>query len=340
MTRVDADIALCRDWAIRYHSLGFCPIPSRSDAKRPAVYYRELRDEGIGVSLLRDWRWQNCQLACGARWGLVVLDLDGPEALEAWREWTRFRHLPPTWTVRTGGEPPGLHLWWGVVRGTTGTSVSKLALWRGLHGHSAVELLCDRSLVVAPPSLHAATGRRYEFLPGLSPDDLPRPAPMPAWLAGLLPVGPRQSVPRRPTLSPAVSPLVNFSPTPLVDFSPTPESSSLPPGGLLHRPRSRGPSHDWRAVWAVVRPHALDLARSWGLETTGPPSTRDQVPVREDLHPSCEFNLRTGATFDHATGEVLSFWDLPVARGLYPDFPTVVNDLGSRYLSRRPARAS
>jgi len=85
--------------------------------------------------------------------GLALADLE-----------ERWGALPATLEVRTGGH--GRHLWFACDE-----ELPSAVLAPGL------ELKAERSVITAPPSVHA-TGRRYVWVPGRDPDEL-TPATVP-----------------------------------------------------------------------------------------------------------------------------------------------------------------
>jgi hypothetical protein len=104
--------------------------------------------------------------------GLFALDIDGQEGQFTLQRWIEeYGDLPATWQVLTGGG--GMQLWYRMPEGLdVPNSVKKVGLnidIRGTGGQS-----------VAPGSLHQS-GRRYQWIPGRSPDDL-LPAEPPEWL--------------------------------------------------------------------------------------------------------------------------------------------------------------
>ena len=123
---------------------------------------------------VEDWwsRWPdaNVGVVTGRVSGIVVLDVDprsgGGPALGALQE--RGGALPATAEVRTGGN--GRHLWFSCDE-----ELPSAVLAPGL------ELKADRSVIIAPPSVHA-TGHRYVWVPGRSPDEI-TPVCVPGWLA-------------------------------------------------------------------------------------------------------------------------------------------------------------
>jgi hypothetical protein len=115
-------------------------------------------------------------ILCGRSGGVFVLDADGPQGLaDLARLEAELGPLPPTWRVRSGRADAGEHVWLALPPGEddlknqqplSGTRVDV----RGFHGQTVVA-----------GSQHKS-GRRYEWLPGFSPDNVPlAECPEPWW---------------------------------------------------------------------------------------------------------------------------------------------------------------
>jgi hypothetical protein len=275
---LDPDVALAREWARFYRSRNYNPLPSRRDRKVPAMrsYTRE-RDHGIDDRLLERWWSPNIQLCCGARWSLVVVDIDGPgRPLDWWESLARAHAGCRTWTVATrnrDGSYRGRHYWFD----PEGESVTT----RLLHGdwdaeanrfrkRSLIELKGEKALIVAPPSIHPETGQPYAFLPGFSPVEIPRPAPLPTWVRDLPAV-------RRPRPAPVLLPL----------RPDATRKAVLPFRGRV----------DPVAVLECI-PDRIALVTSRGLRIAGEPNAsgwcRCHCLDRPDLNPSASFHRDFG----------------------------------------------
>jgi Bifunctional DNA primase/polymerase, N-terminal/CHC2 zinc finger len=142
-------------------------------AKHPRVPWEARMEVAASEQEVEVWwrRWPdaNVGIVTGRVSGIVVLDVDpragGGGALAALED--RWGGLPATLEVRTGGI--GRHLWFSSDR-----ELPSGVLAPGL------ELKAERSIITAPPSVHA-TGHRYTWVPGRGPDEL-TPAPLPGWL--------------------------------------------------------------------------------------------------------------------------------------------------------------
>jgi Bifunctional DNA primase/polymerase, N-terminal/CHC2 zinc finger len=157
-------------------------------AKHPRVSWEARMEVAATEKEVEEWwrRWPhaNIGVVTGCVSGIVVLDVDprsdGALALGALEE--RWGALPGTLEARTGGS--GRHLWFSFDE-----ELSSAVLAPGL------ELKAERSVVIAPPSVHA-TGHRYVWIPGRGPDEL-TPARLPESLS-LIAHGEAGGDPRNP----------------------------------------------------------------------------------------------------------------------------------------------
>jgi hypothetical protein len=161
--------------ALFHAARGWSVIPLRPRDKRPALSsWADYQSRRATEEEIREWwdRWPNANigLVTGAVSGLIVLDLDGPEAADL----AKRQGVPPTVIATTGKG-------WHVYFTHPGQPVQNAASLNGVKG---LDLRGDGGYVVAPPSVHPS-GRRYTWAKGRSPDDLPL-APCPEWLLKLL----------------------------------------------------------------------------------------------------------------------------------------------------------
>lgn len=295
------DIAEARKWWTFYRLRGLNPLPSRTDAKRPMMRYTEYWDALAPDHLIDRFPTTNLQIMTGRRWRLLVIDLDGPEAIERWQA---ADVTPLTWITHSGGG--GRHLWFRLAPDHP-RPLPKAVIWRGGGEHSAIERLCDRSLVMAPPSIHPRTGERYRFLDRRhSPARLPLPAECPGWILRLRP----EPVPHKTPIVRVDRPVSVPRPT-LIESRP------------LDRRRILDAIHD-----------KIGLVQSWGVRfdrDTG----REWVPChavdREDANPSAAISRTSGSYVDLGSGLRLSLFDLGVHLGIYHDWREAASDLGARY---------
>jgi len=164
------------DAALSYAALGWSVIPLQPRGKRPLLpSWAEYQTRRATEEEVREWftRWPDANLGIvtGAVSGLVVLDLDGPEAVQAVRE---RGGLPPAPCVVTG---KGYHYYLS----HPGQSVQNAASLAGIKGF---DVRGDGGYVVAPPSIHHS-GRFYRWAKWRSTDDVVL-APYPEWLLEML----------------------------------------------------------------------------------------------------------------------------------------------------------
>lgn len=294
------DIALSREWAETYIDVGFNPLPSRPDAKRPFCKFREFWESPAPLSLFDKFQTSNIQICCGRFWRLLVIDLDG---LEAIREWHEFGNHYKTWTVESGDN--GKHLWFRLPQNYH-KPLPKAFLWKSKDGKSAIERICDRSLIMAPPSIHPKTGRRYVFAPRLGPKSCGI-ANCPQWILDLKPLESPRAVP------------------PLPQIQTTRRASTAP----------RGRRYDANAVLDAI-PDKIALARAWGVRIAGGAGRNGWVPChaidREDRNPSAAVHNTSGVYVDLGSGTKLSFIGLGIALGAFSDFQDAIQQLGQSVL--------
>ncbi|WP_165073284.1 bifunctional DNA primase/polymerase [Paludisphaera rhizosphaerae] len=294
-----ADVAKAKEYAELYRMRGFNPLPSRVDDKRPMIRFAHMWDgPQLPAAEFDAWETSNLQVMTGRAWGLLVIDLDGAEAVE---RWATMGKTPRTWISHSGGG--GRHLWFRIAR--TGPALPKAFIWKGEGGHSGIERLCDRSLIMAPPSIHPKTGRRYTWLdrwnsPETGRGGIPMPAQCPQWVLSLAPAAPE------PTATPA-----------------------------LVRPTSRAPMPNG-VDELIARIDIPTLVRSWGVRTVGKPrASSGWLPChavgRVDEKPSAAIHSTAGVYVDSGTGLRMGLLDLGVSLGVYSDRSAAVADLRSRY---------
>lgn len=284
------DVAECRRQAAFYRARGYNPLPSRMDAKRPMLSYADLWETPLPAAEFDRFETSNVQVMTGRHWGLLVIDLDGPEAIE---RWAGMGATPRTWVSHSGGG--GRHVWLSIPR--DGRPLPKAVLWKGDGDHEAIERLCDKSLVAAPPSIHPKTGRRYLWLDKWnSPYTLGKPAACPDWVLRLAPV-----VDGR-----AKSPRVVHG---------------------CWRGRASKPVGGWPA-------DVRRLVESWGVRTVGNPRQSGWLEChafgRDDECPSAAIHVDTGVYVDSGTGEKMSIYGLAVAVGAFSTREEAFKELGSR----------
>jgi hypothetical protein len=309
----DPDIERAREAATFYQTMGWNPLPSDPALGHPPYTYTSLRDSGAPDRIWDHFPLPCVQVPTGRRWGLVVIDLDGEVARDAWQAWTLHRPIDPTWTV----ESPrgGLHLWFEVPR--AGAPIPWRFLWRlpdpsrkdGWAKHEGIELLGDGRLAMAPPSYRIGPGgrrREYSFTAGKGPSDIGRPAPLPSWVLELPGVEQRREA----------------------------EVPAAPPHRASAKAPRLAPKGQWSrdAVLAAI-PDKVALARSWGLRIVGNrPNSKGWVRCRaigrEDRHASAGFNAETGYYCEPGACRV-SLFRLAVVLGRFAMWQQACNAIGA-----------
>ena len=145
-----------------------------SPGKHPRITeWRIYQDRRPTDEELAGWRKQfpgcNWGVVTGQVSGIFVLDVDGPAGEAS----LKGKAIPPTWMVRTG---KGRHIYFRWPGFSVGCRTGILP---------GLDVRGNGGYVVAPGSVHIS-GRRYEWVDGLSPEDLPEPAEAPAWLLDIL----------------------------------------------------------------------------------------------------------------------------------------------------------
>lgn len=137
------------------YALGWSFTPLRGKIPRRTGWVtrpRETLDDAL------QWGVEgNVGLRCGKASGVIVIDSDAEGDV-------RPLKLPPTPTVRTGGEGRSFHFYFKMPDVGIGNSASKL----GPH----IDVRGQGGQVVFPGSVHPATGDLYSWVEGLSPSDV------------------------------------------------------------------------------------------------------------------------------------------------------------------------
>lgn len=322
---VDLKRATTCAWA--YRTLGFNPLPSRSDEKAPWLKrYHHLHGELLPHEALDQWWAANIQIPTGKRWGLVVVDCDGPEAIAEHNRWLSEHGWHETWVVRSGGG--GLHFWYSCSHELEIPYRVVWAQWDYLGGRDfkggwakgkKIEIMGDRRLIVAPPSIHPKTGVRYKFLSGLSPNDIPL-APAPGWLLAKA----------------AVSPPLDAFPV-----EPVPQEAPRMPQALSPGVYDRADVLDClvaRGITGVASGlglrFAVEYANDAGWMKVHAASMVGHGGGREgDRNPSASFHPGKGLYCELYDRKVMSFFDMAVILrpSWFKDWKDAVSQLGAQY---------
>lgn len=291
-------------WAEYYSARGWNVLPCKPGEKRPAVSYRQWWEERCPADLVARHECSAIQVMLGRAWRLMVIDLDGPAAVEWWDR-NHAARTPRTWITHSGGG--GRHVWLRLPPDLP-RRIPKATLWTDGEKHSAVERLCDGSLVVAPPSIHPKSGNVYRYLgTANSPMSVPLPAVAPNWLLRLESIEAKSE-----TLPQTTNALI----IPMSD--------------------GRRPVRTADVLAAIF--DKIALARTWGVRFTG--RTRGEwhechAIDRPDDNPSAAVNSATGHYRDLGPSNLsLGYFDLSVRLGVYRDWRDASVDLAQRYGTR------
>jgi hypothetical protein len=317
------DMDLVRSWARRYVQMGYNPLPSCGNAKRPALRSRDFvrfQVHPIPHQWLDSWWAPNIQIALGVRWRLCVIDIDGDAAFDHWVSMYPLGLLTlKTWVSSAparkfdGSLQDSFHRhFWFRLPGSLDLFPT-VTLWRGPGKHQEIKVLGDSSLVVAPPSIHHLRETRYDWM--TDPDHYRSPLLVPDWLVQSCSLA-RQKVSR-----PA---------------QPRPVRSGLP------LPSTFGRHYQRDDVLYALGDCKHEVAAAYGLEVARQPNSAGfyacRAIDRDDARWSCTIDPRTGVYHDWATGIKLPFFTvlMKLDPGTFPDFVTTVNKLGSWCFGGQP----
>jgi hypothetical protein len=150
-----------------YLERGWVVIPQEIGKKKPHVRWTEFQRRLPSQEELERWwtTWPEAGvlLICGPLSGVLVVDVDGPEAREALLANLGHEPLCPK-ALSGSGKPSRFHLFFQHPDVATG---AKHTPW-----HPKLEFRGHAGLVVLAPSIHQA-GNRYCWVERQSPDDLP-----------------------------------------------------------------------------------------------------------------------------------------------------------------------
>jgi hypothetical protein len=313
------DMQLVRKWAKIYYDLNLNPLPSRGDAKRPALrrFKEYLHGKRIPESWLSSWWAPNIQIPLGVPWGHCVVDIDGTEALREFASWDKTSFATwgsscPVMLDSLQDHPVSCHFWFRIP--FDAERFPTVHLWRSRDRHSGISILGDGAMAMAPPSIHPVRGTRYGWLCG--PEQMSQPAVLPHWLWGRI----CEAIASRSSVR-------------------TPRERPRPLG--LAIPEFRG-HYQREEVLAQLSGSMHVIARNYGLEVhrhaNGSGFHSCRSIDREDSNWSCTIDPRTGVYHDFATGDTLSFFSLLMRLDPqeFPDFPTAVNKMGALAFGGKP----
>ena len=328
------DFSRAKKCVDHYISLGLCPLPSRMDVKGPMLptYAQHYGPTPVPRWVYEKWSTSNIQIITGTKsptpTKIIVVDLDGPEALDAWDR-IAFHHEYGAnlgWIAETGSG--GRHHYFRVPDGFA--ECPSGIIW-GLYDtwgdtgkgqwctHKEVRILADNALVVAPPSVHVATGNRYQFHSSFGPNRVRLPEFAPGWLLAM----PRLSTPR---FTEPLAPRVPVAYTRKSDKHYTRDEVILAVGGDKFKIAVR----EWGLVSSVDQPNPSGWCYCF-------------VPGREDprySRPSGSFHFQDGTLQDRKDQTSISFFDLSVLLGAFRTWQECRDSLGDRYIGKRGKEAT
>jgi len=168
-----------------------CATPGKHPSGGDAWQLSATNDEDEVLSWFEDGRTANVGLLLGPKSGVIDVELDGEDAQRAWNELGLGEIWTPTY--RAGRGPHRLFRWREDLPAVAVRKVLGIEIRIGNGGRAAQS--------VVPPSTHH-TGVRYEWIPGMSPDDVEL-QPLPERLLNLLwnddGSGQTRSIARSPT---------------------------------------------------------------------------------------------------------------------------------------------
>lgn len=148
----------CLDAALRYAKRGWAVFPL--DGKHPFRGTRGYLDATTDRKAIRAWwrKWPdaNVGIACSSEHGPIVVDVDGPSGHKLVEELA----LPITRSAHSGSTKKA-HLYFDPR--LDGAAVPRVIRLRQGSVKYEVDVLGDGGYVVAPPSVHPETGRRYKW---------------------------------------------------------------------------------------------------------------------------------------------------------------------------------
>lgn len=163
--------------SLAYTALGLSVIPL--DGKRPALKsWTQYQQSRADAQTIRAWSFGNVGIVCGAVSGnLVILDLDGAAGYAAFA--ATFPALTQTYTVGSGGGV-GRHVYFYADQMPPSVKAMNTPI-----GH--LEVCGDGWQVVAPPSIHPATGQPYRVEQPLDILRVPTLEDLVAWVEAFKP---------------------------------------------------------------------------------------------------------------------------------------------------------
>ena len=165
----------CLQAALTYtEKFGFSVIPIRPD-KKPYIKWEEYQKKRTIPEEIRAWwnKWPGAMIGIvtGRISGIVVIDIDTEEGREAIQDYIPDSLIIPTATTPKGGQ----HLYFKCPENPPGNNARTIP---------GCDLRAEGGYIIAPPSMNGAT-KCYEWLPGLSIEEVELPALPDAYLSYL-----------------------------------------------------------------------------------------------------------------------------------------------------------
>jgi hypothetical protein len=144
-----------------YQSKRFSVIPLKPASKEPAIKWKKYQSQGPTAEEIKNMFGKddehNIGIVTGKISGIVVVDLDSPEAIQ----FSKDKNFPDTPTVETS---KGLHLYFKYKKGVRNSQARS--------DLPDIDIRGNGGYVVAPPSIHP-DGKRYKWVKGKSLQDIP-----------------------------------------------------------------------------------------------------------------------------------------------------------------------
>ena len=172
--------------ALRLAMAGFRVFPCNI-FKRPLIPGWQF-DASAQPEALVGWHLEKKHPRCwsvltGREGGLWILDIDDEEGRKRLAELERkLGPLPTSWAVCSGREGGGEHRWF--VPADTGPDLKTVPHAMILGERGKIDQKGHGGYAVMPGSRHQS-GRRYQWLPGCAPDEVPLVSLPPEWVAAL-----------------------------------------------------------------------------------------------------------------------------------------------------------
>ena len=138
--------------ALDYHSRGWCVMPLNAKTRTPIDKWKRFQNERPNREQIIEWwtKWPDASIGIitGKVSGLAVVDLDSEEAIRAFRKQFGKFNTPVSETRR------GFHLLFAYVNGAR----NRVRL-NGIE----LDVRGEGGYIVAPPSIHPLSGKRYRW---------------------------------------------------------------------------------------------------------------------------------------------------------------------------------